>query len=1012
MRYLTSARISNFRTYGPDFALSFPPGPSLTVVCGMNGLGKTTLFDAIEWAMLGDIQRFRDLHLSETDSPLTRREALKNSHQVKLEWGSQTITRTHQTPPDESVLRQVLVDPNWGPGVRDLAVYLRLTHFLPQSSGQRFLKKGEKERWSLLKGPSGVERIERFREMLHDKKARNAFERRIDFLKLQKAEALREKAAWDEMLSEFTRWTALAQAGSAMTPEEVEKLLQEFQPLLIHSTRNAEQETVQRLAFVRQEIHRAIQQNETRVNVYGTQEKVIPRHVALTEQSDALRQALVGYEARLKLSGTELNEIKGHLETEKRELKEREEQIGRDNARSLQLLTLIEAIAARDQQVREERDLVERGAKLTAEMNTVLMEQEALQRLVTERDGFLQRASAVQERLQNLDYVDRLSVQVRAQEQQAIVLQKEIAEIEDQKKATTASQAAMQLELVEIEGRLKDVTAEIERSKRASDAVAVARTTIVQHISTDDRVCPVCAHEHPPGELWRHAHETFHAANQKVAALLELGKELENQITRLRTQLAKARTDIGAYDLAISTRKQQVATGAANLQLLLTHPLIAGAGPAEIEARLKQLRSEVATQQKEVAEKLTGGKSADELKMIGRALELRIATTREAIQKVTADLASLKRRIQESDAKLQAAEPVIAECGGVGELGNTRSALLQRISASESVIAQARSRIELLQSRSATAERTHHELQARRRADQAALEAHGKELAVLALGWKSAGLEGVPAASTLTDAQARVEQMILSQKRALERLQQAATGLEAWSNRKELSRVSNAISGIRQRLGAGTNDECSAKIVAWATRATEAVARADRASRRAGEVADDLLQRSADYSHAALDPLGNRISAFHQLISPFHYGVTMKPHLTGTMGKAQAMLTVPSLKGTKSTDEDPDLWLSEGQASALGLSVLLGASTVYRWSSWRALLLDDPLQNTDLIHAAAFGDVIRSLMQDDGYQVIVSSHNPDETDFLLRKVRRAGLPVQRLELLSLSPDGVRYELRD
>jgi exonuclease SbcC len=98
--------------------------------------------------------------------------------------------------------------------------------------------------------------------------------------------------------------------------------------------------------------------------------------------------------------------------------------------------------------------------------------------------------------------------------------------------------------------------------------------------------------------------------------------------------------------------------------------------------------------------------------------------------------------------------------------------------------------------------------------------------------------------------------------------------------------------------------------------------------------------------------------------------------------------------------------------SAIGLSVLLGASTVYHWSRWRALLLDDPLQNTDLIHAAAFGDVIRSLMQDEGFQVIVSTHDYDEADFLIRKCRRANLPVRKLELLSLGPTGLRYNVRE
>ena len=102
----------------------------------------------------------------------------------------------------------------------------------------------------------------------------------------------------------------------------------------------------------------------------------------------------------------------------------------------------------------------------------------------------------------------------------------------------------------------------------------------------------------------------------------------------------------------------------------------------------------------------------------------------------------------------------------------------------------------------------------------------------------------------------------------------------------------------------------------------------------------------------------------------------------------------------------------EGQMSAMGLSELLGASTIYRWSRWRALRLDDPLQNTDLIHAAAFGDVIRSLMCDEGCQIIVPPHNLDGVDFPIRKCRRANLPARKVELSSLGPSGLRYNCRD
>jgi len=75
----------------------------------------------------------------------------------------------------------------------------------------------------------------------------------------------------------------------------------------------------------------------------------------------------------------------------------------------------------------------------------------------------------------------------------------------------------------------------------------------------------------------------------------------------------------------------------------------------------------------------------------------------------------------------------------------------------------------------------------------------------------------------------------------------------------------------------------------------------------------------------------------------------------------------------------PQVVLSEGQLAANGFSILCAASTAYRWSSWPALLLDDPLQHNDIIHTAAFVDVMRNLVELENYQIIMSSCSiPDD----------------------------------
>ena len=106
---------------------------------------------------------------------------------------------------------------------------------------------------------------------------------------------------------------------------------------------------------------------------------------------------------------------------------------------------------------------------------------------------------------------------------------------------------------------------------------------------------------------------------------------------------------------------------------------------------------------------------------------------------------------------------------------------------------------------------------------------------------------------------------------------------------------------------------------------------------------------------------------------------------------------------------DPALIHSEGQMAALAVSMLCAASLTYPWSRWRALVFDDPLQHNDAIHASAFADLIANLVQVKDYQVLLSTHDLGQAEFLLRKFEARGLPCSVLNLLGLGKAGVEWE---
>ncbi|MNY36948.1 hypothetical protein D3C86_1714760 [compost metagenome] len=97
--------------------------------------------------------------------------------------------------------------------------------------------------------------------------------------------------------------------------------------------------------------------------------------------------------------------------------------------------------------------------------------------------------------------------------------------------------------------------------------------------------------------------------------------------------------------------------------------------------------------------------------------------------------------------------------------------------------------------------------------------------------------------------------------------------------------------------------------------------------------------------------------------------------------------------------------------AALGVSMLAAASLTYPWSRWRALILDDPLQHNDAIHASAFADLMGNIVRDRRYQLLLSTHDVAQAEFLRRKFDSRRIPCSLLNLLGTGREGVEWTLR-
>jgi hypothetical protein len=93
---------------------------------------------------------------------------------------------------------------------------------------------------------------------------------------------------------------------------------------------------------------------------------------------------------------------------------------------------------------------------------------------------------------------------------------------------------------------------------------------------------------------------------------------------------------------------------------------------------------------------------------------------------------------------------------------------------------------------------------------------------------------------------------------------------------------------------------------------------------------------------------------------------------------------------------------SEAQLTDLQLTFLLSMAIDHQWSPWRGLLLDDPTQHHDLVHAAAVFDVLRDYIVDHGFQVVIATHDALQARYFMRKLQNDGIEARIWSLIPTS----------
>lgn len=1004
--YLEKLKIKDFRSYKSETDVTFSAGPGLTVIVGPNGLGKSTLFDAVEWGLTGELRRLNGMDAKAAE----KKAALGTKPEVQL-WFSDSA-HVYRNPTtgtiskvDAKKIEDWLTAEKWR-GVSSIADCLQLTHFLGQSSRQMFVHLDGKQRWGLLEGPAGLQSLWKVQSTLGRKQTDIGFDRvREGFVREETK--LEEELSLIERLQEQLRSTReLERADEILAPEEI----------LVRGQRISDELT----AELRETAHFRQDFEISRNDIDGFLQR-IRMNFELAQQNLANQRAQLMQWPSLAQNYADAIVKKASLRQEM-ELAIRELEV----AEAGSLIAKIQATSIRD----NHQLLVNENSEQQTARNTIISEIERIRQILAV-DARLETVKQLSINLEKkhsdqakllvtnrtlLETIELQRSQQTALTEQSTSLKASLTQAERLLNENAIRRAA-RLELVSLPASLSTLATSINDDRQVlarleadanslnlekdaaltiSNAISAGVAQIASALREEDCICPVCQTTFTlTGRLKELAEQQAHEADQRLVGIEE---RISQQAEKIQTTKQKL-FDLNANVIRLKQRQEELTK------------LVLAADQLESALRSTPILSDLEI--KDFIPALTKSleKNRDAAKALIESIALKpdASTVRADIQRLSDLQIETNSEREKTATALASLERGLKQLRNIASSGKTAEQLQAAVLEHDSALLRNSERLLESHAELDTANGNERALKAifvNKKNLAADIEAKiSVQLQVekeLTERWTRQGYTGLPIPATVqrtdeshSDSEIRLRRISQEHRTLLEGrrrylahvdLQKIEASLKYQCEKHEVKDIEGAILKINAQLSSIKKQQDSLLAVI----------------KKRTHLLSQLTQKAADIRRAVSEPLNSNTEKFcAALMSDRNYPVNLSAVASATT--AQALLSFQPDGNGKT--KNPLLYMSEGQLAATSLCLLFGASATYPWSRWKCLLMDDPLHHNDSIHAAAFIDVVRNLISSQGYQIIVSTHDMEQAGYFLRKCRNAGINVRYLHLYGRAEDG-------
>lgn len=980
---LNSISISNARRFGENVQIEF--GEGATIILAPNGTGKTTLFEALELAVTGSIKR-----LEKCPEAIIRDGVEKMSVHLDFDENKYCEVEYYREGMQKKYGDYIKL---FGEAENSSLPYLyRLTHYLEQRGKEWLIEKDDKSVGSLLRQlPIGSElqlilsKKQSALKIIAQQEADSEYKYKCSEKNLSNfLDLINKKENYslnNKLISINEIWTSIQEIDGKVGDG---RNINEIEFDYVNSCYERTKLTIDRKYEEIGSYLVKLIKLQDRVVFYNENVKIL---FEKQEQTTSISKELLDIEARINITKQEVCEKNNSIN------------IIKNNIVSLNIkLTILTNMFHKkenlEQKKKEFLEIDNIMDDLKEDYNNFVKKVAESEQL---KDRYEINIKEIESQKNKLNRNNEELYSVRKWEQLIEtnrIIHEEVSKLCEENKIYEEKKTSIEDRLEGVEKTYNTKKSELSLMNEASDAIQNAIEIIAKNVNQNQKKCPVCQAEYTGNELFERIEKSLNSINPIIPNLieeerkaLEILDEIKNEKKIITYKLDSISIELNNKNNYIENNDKSIRMYKSNFENCKTF----------MDARTYlEEENTLITQRIEQLSKIMG---QVKLEKIIEEINLNLLHKKE-IERRMVDLNSKNHELHNEIGLIEKEIEILKN----SKVEESKDEIIQGIYVQQDLEMKEKNKLDNLELKLFEIESTRNEknnliIQIRETLSLIKSNQEGVNTE-----WNQLGLDGIPNSERL---QALYKEVELIKKDLIlkkEQLNVIEQNLVNWKIANQYHEIEKCIKEIR-----GDHSE---------------------------EEYIEILKKDTQEKHLDLINIGEKKQAVTEFLQNAVYQSEHIDEQINTINEPWKRLlnrivinplisSAPLLKNSTSRNlpiaktyasihnKNVDIVdiASEAQLSDLQLTLLLSMANKYQWTKWKALLLDDPAQHHDLVHASSVFDVLRDYIVDFNYQIMMSTHDSSQAHFFNRKLENEGISSKIYQLIP-QENGVRAERID